>query len=69
VGSPFKNGDGVYTTAEGSAFNYQLGLTTGAAAHNPFLVEALLTASIRQMQTDYPVTVPAGVVLDNILAK
>ena len=68
-GSPFKNGDGVYTTAEGSAFNYQMGLTTGAAAHNPFLVEALLTASIRQMQTDYPVTVPAGVVLDNILAK
>jgi hypothetical protein len=69
AGSQFTNGDGVYTTAEGSAFNYQLAHTVGAAAHNPFLVEALLTASIRQMQTDYPVNVPAGLVLDNILDK
>jgi hypothetical protein len=44
---------GRYTTADGSRFNVQLARRPGSEAHNPFLVEALLRASIRQVQTEY----------------
>lgn len=64
----FKTGDNLITTAEGSRFNSRLSATAGAAAHNPFLVEALLTASIKQMQTDYGLQVPAGLDLENTLS-
>jgi len=69
AGSPWQTGDGVYTTAEGAAFNYELALKPGSAIHNPFLLEALLTSTIRQVRTDYGVVVRAGVNLDNILGK
>jgi hypothetical protein len=45
--------DGRYTTAEGSWFNVKLAEAPGALVHNPFLIEALIRASIAQMQRDY----------------
>ena len=51
--------DGRYTTAEGSWFNVKLAEAPGAAVHNPFLIEALLRASITQMQRDYGTPVPS----------
>ena len=53
--------DGRYTTAEGSRFNSLLAKNPGAIVHNPFLIEALLRASIEQIRRDYgltPVTPP-----------
>jgi predicted CXXCH cytochrome family protein len=46
---------GRYTTADGSLFNLRLARVNGSATHNPFLVEALLVASIRQIEIDYGV--------------
>jgi predicted CXXCH cytochrome family protein len=68
AGSPFNTADGTYTTAEGAAFNYDLGLRQSAAIHNPFLMEALLTASIRQVKQDYNITSASTVDL-NLLLK
>lgn len=42
-----------FTTADGSLFNLQLARHPGSEVHNPFLVEALLRASMRQIETDY----------------
>lgn len=53
--SEFSDTDGRYTTAEGARFNAQLGLFRGTETHNPFLAEALLIASIQQVQRDYGV--------------
>jgi predicted CXXCH cytochrome family protein len=44
---------GAYTTADGSLFNLQLARVQGSAVHNPFLVAALLRASMRQIEVDY----------------
>ncbi|HET9438716.1 MAG TPA: multiheme c-type cytochrome [Longimicrobiales bacterium] len=55
----FSTTDNRYTTGEGSKFNVALAVKTGSAAHNPFLVEALLRASIKQIGIDYNLT-PAG---------
>jgi predicted CXXCH cytochrome family protein len=52
----FSNTDGRYTTGEGSKFNSSLAKTTGAEVHNPFLIEALLRASIVQIGRDYGLT-------------
>ncbi|HUF68002.1 MAG TPA: multiheme c-type cytochrome [Longimicrobiales bacterium] len=49
----FDNTDARYTTAEGSRFNMQLAAYPGSAIHNPFLIESLLIASIRQIESDY----------------
>jgi predicted CXXCH cytochrome family protein len=65
--SELVTGDNLITTAEGARFNRDLGLLGGTPIHNPFLIEALLTASIKQMKTDYGLTVPAGLVLENTL--
>jgi predicted CXXCH cytochrome family protein len=51
----FSQTDGVYTTAEGAKFNAGLGAIRSSAVHNPFMTEALLTASIRQVKEDYGV--------------
>jgi predicted CXXCH cytochrome family protein len=68
VGSPFDTGDGVYTTAEGAAFNWDLAQRKSAAIHNPFLMEALLTASIKQVKQDY--NLPSASAVDlNLLLK
>jgi len=44
---------GAYTTADGSLFNLQLARVRGSEVHNPFLVRALLRASMRQIEADY----------------
>lgn len=59
---------GRYTTADGSRFNMQLAQRAGSEVHNPFLVEALLLASIRQIGIDYGITpAPNGVSLERQL--
>jgi predicted CXXCH cytochrome family protein len=49
----FNPNDNRYSTAEGARFNSQLGDRFGSAAHNPFLMEALLIGSIEQVRRDY----------------
>jgi hypothetical protein len=49
----FVTGDGLITTGEGSEFNLQLAEQEGSPLHNPFLIEALLRASIDQIELDY----------------
>jgi predicted CXXCH cytochrome family protein len=52
----FNPNDGRYSTAEGARFNSQLANRSGSAAHNPFLMEALLIGSIQQVQRDYGIS-------------
>ncbi|HSJ24825.1 MAG TPA: cytochrome c3 family protein [Longimicrobiales bacterium] len=54
--SEFNPNDGRYSTAEGARFNSQLSDRSGSAAHNPFLMEALLIGSIQQVQRDYGIS-------------
>jgi predicted CXXCH cytochrome family protein len=49
----FDENDGRYSTAEGARFNAQLALFRGSVIHNPFLLEALLIASIQQVRQEY----------------
>ena len=64
----FNANDGRYSTAEGARFNYQLiNDFPESAVHNPFLLEALLIASIRQVETDYGLA--AGVSLNRALGQ
>jgi predicted CXXCH cytochrome family protein len=56
----FDPNDGRYSTAEGARFNSQLADRYGSVAHNPFLMEALLIASIQQVQRDYGVAPAAA---------
>lgn len=58
--SEFDSADTLFTTAEGARFNARLGEITSSAVHNPFLTEALLRASIRQVEEDYGVASAAG---------
>lgn len=51
--SEFSTTDNRYTTGEGAKFNVELARLSGSAAHNPFLTEALLIGSIRQIKADY----------------
>ncbi len=51
-----------FTTADGSLFNLELAEFPGSAVHNPFLIEALLTASIRQIEVEYGVSRPSSAV-------
>lgn len=71
-------GDSIITSAEGAEFNARLvgeGLYDNGdkslGVHNPFLAEALLRASIKDMQTNYPTLPPppaaARRILDNPL--
>jgi predicted CXXCH cytochrome family protein len=66
--SEFSTTDDKITTAEGARFNKQLGdpragNQPGSAIHNPFLVEALMLASIKQIAIDYGLTIGASVSL------
>lgn len=64
----FVNTDSIITTGEGAKFNAKLGALEGSPIHNPFLMEALLTASIKQLQKDYGIAPPlASISLRNIL--
>ena len=51
---------GKITTARGAAYNSALAKTHGAEVHNPFLVKALLRASIVQVSSDYGLPLPPG---------
>jgi predicted CXXCH cytochrome family protein len=64
----FDPNDGRYTTAEGARFNMQLAQRSGSTAHNPFLVEALMIASIRQLEIDYGISASGTVSLAAELA-
>jgi len=65
--SEFNPDDAAYTVGEGVKFNAELARSGGSAIHNPFLIEALLTASISQATTTYGLTPPA-VSLENLLS-
>ncbi len=67
--SQFSTADDVITTGEGAKFNAQLGAMAGSPIHNPFLMEALLTASIKQLQKDYGIAPTSNITLDNILPQ
>jgi predicted CXXCH cytochrome family protein len=54
---------GRVTTARGAAFNSNLAKTHGAEAHNPFLVKALLRASIAAVSKEYNIPAPPGIKL------
>lgn len=56
-----------WTTAQGALFNSRLAERKGSFVHNPFLIEALLTASIQQMTATYGVSSPRQVSLQNML--
>jgi predicted CXXCH cytochrome family protein len=59
--SPINFVAGQYTTANGAAFNYDMGVRKSTAIHNPLLVEALLIASIQQVRKDYQLTAASTV--------
>lgn len=63
----FSTSDDVYTIAEGAKFNAGLGDISSSAIHNPFLTEALLTASIQAMMDEYGLAVSSNVSLANVL--
>lgn len=65
----FSTEDAVYTVGEGALFNAELGEITSSAIHNPFLTEALLTASIQQVRLEYGLASVSGVSLDQILTR
>jgi hypothetical protein len=67
--SEFSTSDNRYSTGEGAKFNNQLALAPGSMIHNPFLIEALITSSIKQITIDYGISSPPGVSLENQLQK
>lgn len=54
---------GKITVARGAAYNSALSKAHGTAAHNPFLVKALLRASIVAMNVQYGIPKPPGFLL------
>lgn len=56
---PLDPSDPEFTVAEGAFFNYNLAMhggdITAAAVHNPFLIEALLLASVTAVEDEYSV--------------
>jgi hypothetical protein len=65
----FIPGDELITTGEGSEFNLQLAEQQGSPFHNPFLIEALLLASIQQIELDYGLTPSPGLSLERLLGS
>ena len=68
-GSEFSSADTVFTVAEGAQFNARLGAISSSAVHNPFLTEALLTASIRAVMDEYALPLLSDVTLRNIMRE
>ncbi len=60
AGGAIDPGDPTFTIAEGATFNYHLATfgddVLGSTTHNPFLIEALLVASIDAVQQEYGVS-------------
>ncbi len=65
--SEFDVTDNNFTVGEGAKFNAQLASKGGAAVHNPFLMEALLTASIKAVEQTYSIQPVNGVSLERVL--
>ena len=65
----FKTNDNKITTAEGAKFNLGLAGKGGTEIHNPFLIESLLTASIKQITTDYGIAPTNQIPLNNVLSR
>lgn len=65
--SEFNDDDERYTTGEGARFNAELGDMAGSPIHNPFLTEALLTASIQEVVERYGLQGPPAATLQNVL--
>ena len=65
----FNPSDNRYSTAEGARFNSQLAQKNGTEVHNPFLAEALLLASIAQVQEDYGVSPAQPISLESQLTR
>jgi predicted CXXCH cytochrome family protein len=65
----FDANDGRYSTAEGAKFNHDLARFPGSAIHNPFLVEALLIASIEQVKRDYGISASSSLSLSRQLGS
>ncbi len=65
--SEFSTTDGVYTVAEGAKFNVGLAGFESSAVHNPFMTEALLTASIKIVKSEYGLAALSGVSLENLI--
>ncbi len=63
----FDTSDGVLSVAEGANFNAGLGDIKSSAIHNPFLTEALLTASIDAVQNEYGVPLLSDINLSNVM--
>lgn len=64
--------DAVVTVGEGAKFNAGFAddrLAPGSAVHNPFLVEALLTESIKAVKAKYGLTTSATLNLNRILPQ
>jgi hypothetical protein len=59
--------DAVFTVAEGARFNARLGAISSSAVHNPFMTEALLTASIEAVMDEYALPLLSDVTLRNIM--
>lgn len=58
--SEFSTTDERYSVAEGARFNSQLADIRGSEVHNPFLLEALLSASIEMVKREYGLTEPSA---------
>lgn len=56
----FSDQDAVFTVAEGAEFNMELGEIESSAIHNPFMMRALLLASIQAVEDEYFPAVPAS---------
>ncbi len=67
----FSTTDGKITTGEGANFNSltlysaSSGVVSGNVVHNPYLAEALLTASIAQLKQDYGLAITVGLDVTN----
>jgi predicted CXXCH cytochrome family protein len=57
----FDNLDSRFTSAEGAKFNAALGANPSSAVHNPLFMEALLIASINEIESRYQVSAVSGI--------
>jgi predicted CXXCH cytochrome family protein len=66
----FDPNDGRYTIAEGAKFNLDLRVEyPGSTTHNPFLMEALLLASIKDVEEEYELSASTSMMLHRILGQ
>jgi len=62
----FNGDDTLFTVAEGAEFNMKLGEISSSAIHNPFMTEALLSASIEAVRDKYALPAQTSVQLGTI---